>query len=87
MVKQVTESQYLQLVGLLTLASSTLTQLEQVESSINSLLKVDKRRDKKSGVGNPEHICDAVWSRHTADELLEKLGVAEAPKRKVAKRG
>jgi len=79
MIKQITKQQYLQVVGLLTLAKSNMARLQDIESSIRDVLQVTKSDEGKSGVGDPQHIGDAIYSVYSPDELLEKLGVDHFP--------
>lgn len=83
MIKQVTNEKYLQVLGLLTLAGDYYTRLEAVGTSIRNVLEVTTADEDVSGVGSPEHINDALYSRYSVDELLSKLGLSKpscAPK-------
>lgn len=76
MVKQVTKEQVWQITGLLALAREHNNWLKDIELSIRSVLRVNKRDEGTSGVGDPGHIGDAVYSPYSVDELLAKLGIA-----------
>lgn len=75
MVKELSKEKYWQVVGLLSLAATTLSRLNEIEKSLHCVLEVDPKDEAVSGVGDPEHIGDATHTGYSADELLEKLGV------------
>ena len=79
MTKRITKQQYWQLTGLLALAKATVSRLTEIEYSIRSILGVRPADDGKSGVGDPQHIEDAVYSGYSVDQLMEKLGVGLRP--------
>ena len=77
MIKRITKQQYWQITGLLALAATTRSRLEYIESSIRSVLEVGKFDEgTSSGVGDPQHIGDAIYSGYSPDQLLGKLGIA-----------
>ena len=75
MIKQITKEQYWQLVGLLALAKNLSERLEDIVSSIQNTLQVKEFDCKVSGLGDPEHIRDAVYSGYSPEELLQKLDI------------
>jgi hypothetical protein len=76
MIKVVGRNEYLQVIGLLALARQAKVQMDAIESSLKEVLKVSSQDYEISGVGDPNHIGDAILSGYTADELLkEKLGL------------
>ena len=76
MIKKVTKQQYWQITGLLALAETTVARLGDLEKSIRSVLEVQKSDEGTSGVGDPQHIGDAIYSGYSPGKLLEKLGIA-----------
>lgn len=58
-------SQYLQVVGLLALASTHRKAMEDIEASICAIV------GEKPNTGS--HVGDAVYSGHDADTLIEHL--------------
>ena len=81
MIKVITEEEYWQIVGLLALAKQCNDRMDDIEASIRFVLRLQKADEKQSGVGDPQHIGDAVYSRYSPDELLEKLGIKRAAKK------
>lgn len=63
---KVTQSEYLQLVGLLTLAKTYTSKLEDI------LKLVIKITGEKNDMG---HSSDAVYSPYSVDELIKKLEI------------
>lgn len=78
MLKKITRQQDWQITGLLTLARTTLSQLEAIEESLNEVLEVVEADHEVSGIGDPGHIGDAIYSRYSSKELLKKLGIKKA---------
>ncbi len=76
MTKRVTKQQYWQITGLLALAETAVAQLGDIESSIRSVLEVQKVDEGVSGKGDPQHIGDAIYSGYSVDSLLDNLGIA-----------
>jgi len=76
MIKRITQQQYWQITGLLALAETTISRVGDIESSIRSVLEVEKSDEGISGVGDPQHIRDAIYSGYSPDQLLGKLGIA-----------
>lgn len=62
----VTQSEYLQLIGLLTLAKGHVETQRQIAAAVAELIGQE---------GDRGHADDAVWSPYTADELLEKMEI------------
>lgn len=63
--------EYLRLVGLLTLATD----------HYEAMLDIQRSALKITGESEPiGYTADAVWNAETAEQLLEKLGIAVAPK-------
>ena len=75
MISKINKDQYLQLVGLMTLAASNMARLKDIESSIRALLDVNPKDEDVSGIGDPDHIGDSIYSEYSPDELLKKLGI------------
>lgn len=64
--RKITNNQYLQIVGLLTLSRENL----KVVENITKILKVITGEKEDWG-----HCSDAIYEDYTADELLKKLGI------------
>jgi len=64
----ITRSEYLQIVGLLTLASEHEKQMAQILVSLGELTG---ETDPRLG-----HCCDAIYNGYTADDLLKKIGLS-----------
>lgn len=79
MISTITKEQYWQLTGLLALAATHLSKLEDIEASIRSVLCVEPDDEEVSGVGSPGHISDAIFSGYSVQELLGKLGIEHSP--------
>lgn len=75
MKHKIEQTEHWQLVGLLALAEAEIDRLKGIEQAIRSVLHVTKEDDEISGTGNPEHICDAIYSGYSVEELLDKLGI------------
>lgn len=76
MVKQVTKEQYLQLVGLLALAKVHNARLLDITESAKQVLEVTPEDANVHGVGDPDHINDAVYCEYPVEKMLQKLGVS-----------
>lgn len=63
---EISKSEYLQLVGLLTLASQHERAMEDIRTAA---LQITGETDDCG------HTCDAIWNGYSADELLGKLGI------------
>ncbi len=73
----ITQMEYLQLIGLLTLAAQHVEAQKQLEKAVAELIGQE---------GDRGHAQDAVWSPYTADELLEKMEIKVVRPKKKAKR-
>ena len=69
-------SEYLQVVGLLALATTHRKAMDDIEASICAIV------GEKVGQGAGEHVGDAVFSSHDADRLLSNI---EAQRKREAK--
>lgn len=78
MIKKCSTSKYLEILGLLSLAEYHNEKLVSIIDAISHVLEVKPKDKEVSGIGNPEHIFDAVYSNEPVEELLKKLGI-EAP--------
>lgn len=72
----ITQSEYLQALGLMTLASHHIGRLKDIEASLKTLFAVEPQDDETSGIGDPDHIGDAIYTEYSTDELLKTLGVS-----------
>ena len=75
MNQEITPEQYWQIVGLMAIAKTGIDRLKEVEQSMRAVLGVTKEDEEISGIGDPHHIGDAIYSEYSVRELLEKLGV------------
>ena len=75
MTKTISKATYWQLVGLLALAKDTNSRLEGIKVAVEDIFEVSEEDQCVSGIGNPEHIADAMYSDYSATELLHKLGI------------
>ena len=78
MISEINKEKYLQLVGLMTLSAANMARLKDIESSMRALLDVSQKDEGVSGVGDPNHIADSIYSEYSPDELLGKLGIVKA---------
>ena len=63
---EITETEKLQLIGLLVLAKAGNERMKDILSAVMAITGEQ---------GDMGHSSDAVYSDYTADELLEKLGI------------
>ena len=70
MKKYITKQELLQLIGLLSVASSQLKQMHEIEVAIADLLLVEE--DICGGFG---HISDAVFCDYDVGQLLKNLKI------------
>lgn len=75
MIAKVNKQQYLQIVGLLALGKVHYGKLQDIEAALKDVLEVNTGDYRRSGIGNPDHIGDALYSDYSPDVLLEKLGI------------
>lgn len=73
----ISQNEYLQLIGLLTLAKSHVDTQNQIAAAVAELIGQE---------GDRGHAQDAVWSPYTADELLEKMEIKVVKQKKGARR-
>lgn len=68
----ITQSQYHQLVGLLTLAAKHVSTLREIEQA---LLDITQEKDRDGTPNDLGHTMDAVYCGDTAEELMRKVGL------------
>ena len=68
----ITQSEYYQLVGLLTLAASYEQKLKDIEKAAGELLDVPP---ESANAGYYGHVSDAVYGSRGPDELLQLLKI------------
>jgi hypothetical protein len=74
MKTSITAAERLQLIGLLTLARFYDKQTHAIRSATEDLLGITSSDD--AGLNDPsDHVSDAVWDHHDADELLKRLTI------------
>ena len=73
-------SEYLQVVGLLALASTHSKALEDIEAAICKLV------GEKPHEGAGEHVGDAIYAPYTADQMLERIDAQRKRDAKVKKK-
>jgi hypothetical protein len=78
-INRATNQQYWQTLGLLALAKTHTDSLNAIESALRSVLEVKESDEGKSGIGDPSHIGDALYSGYSTRELFEKLGITPPP--------
>ena len=81
MLKTINDDQYLQVVGLLTLAKTNMKRLREIEASLFDVLRVVGADADVPGVGSSDHIGDALYSDYSPTELLGKLGIRVHPQK------
>ena len=64
---EITQSEYLKLVGLLTLASHHNKMLEDIRCAVSEITKEED--------GDMGHSADAVYGQHDAKSLLDRLNI------------
>lgn len=71
LMKTVTQSQYLQLVGLLTLSKIHSTKVNDSRDAIRELLECNPNSNEG------DHVDDGVWGTDNpnADDLLKRMGI------------
>jgi hypothetical protein len=66
------QSQYLQVVGLLALAKQQYKQLQAIETALGELLQVEA-----DAGGYRSHVSDVIWSGEmNCDRLLSRLSIS-----------
>ena len=87
MTKEINSAQKMQLIGLLALARNHNEHLANIEVAARDLLGVTRSDEiDANGIGDPQHIGDAVYSGYSADYLLEHLGISVKPMKKASAR-
>lgn len=76
MDKTITKFQYLQLLGLFTLAKNHYRFLEEITETVAEITKT--QNDHDSGYPYYGHVSDAIWSGDDMglDEMLRKLAIS-----------
>lgn len=77
MIKELNRTKLSALIGLMYLAKIEMSKLRDIEESVKELLEVEQVDYETSGIGDPEHIGDAIYSEYSVNELLGKLGIAK----------
>lgn len=72
----ITQTEYVQIVGLLTIAKQHTQMIASIEKSLREIIGQE---------GDNGHCSDAIYGDYTAEELLEKMAV-KVLKHKKAKR-
>lgn len=69
----ITQTEYVQIVGLLAIAKRHMRTIEDIEKALREII---------GQTGDNGHCGDAIFCNYTADELLEKMEVkVQKPKR------
>ncbi|MCK5746795.1 MAG: hypothetical protein KAH44_11300 [Oricola sp.] len=74
--EKITKSEYLQIVGLLTIAADLNKQSRAVETALLKIVQETDRDGKLLGVWDGGFVCDAVGGGLEATDLLDRLGLS-----------
>jgi len=74
--KTITRSQYLQLLGLKTLADKHRAAMNDI---LNAMLDITDERDREGKRDDMGHTCDVVWSDEDLDKKLGYMGIEVLP--------
>lgn len=76
MIKECKKHQYIQLIGLLAMAKKYNQKLVDIVDAIQYVLDITPEDNQNCyGIGDPQHINDAVYCDEEADDLLNKMGI------------
>ncbi|HYE72605.1 MAG TPA: hypothetical protein VEF04_04705 [Blastocatellia bacterium] len=78
---QLTESEYLQLIGLYTLAKQYQSKLSDLETAINNVIDATDEKDKRDVA---DHVQDSIYGYPNVDpvqsvnDVLKRIGIKRA---------
>lgn len=76
--ESITQSEYLQVVGLLTMSQHYQDKLRDVERALLNIVQEVDHDGADMRVWDGGHVTDAVGGEHNADQLLDRLNLKVA---------